>query len=181
MRGDRDDAFLLQHHVFGKHAVDAAAERRSVHARPQVAAGPALEEAAGHLVAGLDADDAGTGFDHLAGAVGKRNEIVAHRHAIGAAHDAEVAVVERAGRDLDQDLAVERLRHRPLDLRQRVDAGAALRQLISTHSFLRYGAGRPAFSFGGQSAVSAIRRILISWEKRTSQGSTVPLTGAADR
>ena len=133
-----------------------------MHRGAPVAAGPALEEAARDLVAGLNAGDAGPGLDHLAGAVGKGDEIVSHRHAVGAAHDAEIAEVERTRRDLDQHLAIGRLGIGPLDLDQRIDAGAAFRQLIGTHSFLRYGAGRPAFSFGGQSAVSAIRRILIS-------------------
>jgi hypothetical protein len=69
MRGDFDDAFLFQHHIFGQHAIDAAAERRSVHMRARLAARPALEETAGDLVAGFDACDAGPGFHHFAGAV----------------------------------------------------------------------------------------------------------------
>jgi len=107
MLGDFDDAVLLQHDVFGEHAVDGAAQRRCAGVRSHFAAGPALEEAAGHLVAGLDARDAGTNLDHLAGAVGKRNEIFAHRHAVGTANDAEVAEIERAGGDLQQHLTVK--------------------------------------------------------------------------
>jgi len=76
-----------------------------------------LEKAACDLVANLYAGDACADRDHLAGAVGQRHDVVAHRHAVGAAHDAEVAEIERAGRHLDQHLAVLRfwLRH--------VDAG----------------------------------------------------------
>ena len=106
MRGKFDDALLLQHHVFGQHAVDAAAERARLHVWRRLAARPALEEAAGDLVADLYARDAGADLDHLAGAVGQRDDVVAHRHAVGAAHDAEIAEIERAGRDLDQHLAM---------------------------------------------------------------------------
>ncbi len=81
-----------------------------VHLRPRLAAGPALEETAGDPVAGLHARDAGADLDHFAGAVGQRNEIVAHRHAVGAAHDAEIAKIERTGCDLNQHLPVLRLR-----------------------------------------------------------------------
>jgi hypothetical protein len=48
-------------------------------------------------------------------------------------HDAEIAKVERARRDLDQHLAVGWLGIGSLDLNQRIDAGTALRQLIGTH------------------------------------------------
>ncbi len=113
-----------------------AAERGRLHVGRRLAAGPALEEIAGDLVADLHARDAGADLDHLAGAVRQRNDVFLRRHAVGAAHDAEIAEVERAGRDLDQHLAVAGLRLRPLDLGQRVDAGAALRQLIGTHVVL---------------------------------------------
>ena len=49
-----DDTFLFQHHVFGEHAIEAAAERERVHVRAGLAGRPALEEAAGDLVAGFD-------------------------------------------------------------------------------------------------------------------------------
>ena len=126
-------ALLLQHHVFRQHAVDAAAEGAGLHIRGGLAAGPALEEAAGDLVTDLHAGDAGTHLDHLAGAVGQGDDIVAHRHPVCAAHDAEIAEVERARRDLDQHLAIGRLGIGALDLDQRVDAGAAFWQLIGTH------------------------------------------------
>ena len=63
---------------------------------------PALEEAAGDLIANLYARDASTHLDHLTGPVGKRDDIVANRHAVGAAHDAQIAEVERTRPDLDQ-------------------------------------------------------------------------------
>ena len=100
---------------------------------PGSPAGQRWKKAAGDLVAGLDPRDAGADFDHFAGAVGERDEIVAHRHAVGAAHDAEIAEIERTGGDFDQHLAIERLRHRPLDDDQRVDAGAGFGQLIGAH------------------------------------------------
>ena len=102
---------------------------------PGLAAGPALEETAGNLVAGFCAGDAGADFNHFAGAVGQRNEIFADRRAIAAAHNAEIAKIERTGNDFHQHLAVKRLRHRPIDFDQRLDAGAALGQLIRTHAF----------------------------------------------
>ena len=81
----------------------------------RLAGRPALEEAAGHLVAGLDPGNAGADLDHFAGAVRKRNEIFPHRPAIGAADDAEVAEIQRTRNDFDEYLAMERLRHRPID------------------------------------------------------------------
>jgi hypothetical protein len=48
-------------------------------------------------------------------------------------NDTEVAKIERAGRDLDQHLAIGRLGIGPLDLDQGVDAGAAFRQLVGSH------------------------------------------------
>jgi hypothetical protein len=134
MRRDFHDAFFFQHHIFGQHAVGAAAERGRVHMRSGLAAGPALEEAAGDLVTGFDAHDAGSGFDHFAGAVRQWNDIFTHRCPVAAAHDAEVAIVERTGDDLNQHLAVGRFRHGPLDHGQSFDAGAGLGQLVGTHS-----------------------------------------------
>ena len=145
VRGDFHRALLLQHDVFRQHAVDAAAERGRLHVGRRLAARPALEEVAGDLVADLDAGDAGADLDHFAGAVRQRNDVVAHRHAVGAAHDAEIAEVERAGRDLDQHLAMAGRRLRPLDLGQRVDAGAALGQLIGTHVLLPTSCSRNSF------------------------------------
>src|SRR5262245_37116327 len=133
MGGDFHHALLLEHDVFGEHAVDGAAERTLLHVGRRLAAGPALEEVAGDLVANLDARDPRADLDHLAGAVRQRNDIVVHRQAIGAAHDAEIAEVDRAERHLDQHLAVRRLWIWPLDLAERIDACAALRQLPCTH------------------------------------------------
>ena len=134
MRRDFDDAVLLQHGIFGEHAVDRAAERARLHILARLAARPALEEAARDLVADLHTGDARADLDHLAGAVGQRHDLVAHRHAVGAAHDAEVAEIERAGRHLDQHLAVLRFRLRQIDAGHRFDTGAAFRQLIGTHA-----------------------------------------------
>ena len=106
VRGDFHRALLLQHDVFRQHAVDGAAERGGLHVRRRLAAGPAREEIAGHLVADLHPRDAGADLDHLAGAVGERDDVFLRRHAVGAAHDAEIAEIERAGGDLDQHLAV---------------------------------------------------------------------------
>ena len=133
MRRNLYDPLLLQHHIFGQHSVEAAAERTCVHVRGRLAGGPALEEAAGHLVADLNPLDAGADLDHLAGAVGQRDDVVGNWHTVGTTHDTEVAEVERAGHDLDQHLAIGWLRIGPLNLDQRVDAGTAFRQLIGTH------------------------------------------------
>ena len=104
-----------------------------------------MEEAAGDLVADLHARDAATYLDHLTGAVGKRDDIVANRHPVGAAHDAEIAEVERTRHDLDQHLAIGRLRIGALDFDQGVDAGTTFWQLIGMHvlSFLRLIYGFP--------------------------------------
>ena len=85
------------------------------------AAGPALKKIAGDAVAGLDSGDAGANFDHLAGAVRQRNDLLPHWHAIAAADDAEIAEIERAGAYFDQYLAMAGLwRIGPLDSRQRI-------------------------------------------------------------
>jgi hypothetical protein len=113
-----------------------------------------LEEAAGDFMADLNARDAGTDLHHLAGTIRQRNDVVTHRHSVGAAYDAEIAKIERARRDLDQYLPVRRLRIRSLDFDQRIDAGAALQQLISTHiSISKAGPGAEssaALTWGGK-------------------------------
>ena len=58
------------------------------------------------LSPGLHPRDARADFDHFAGAVGQRNKIIPHRHAVAAAHDAVVAEVQRTGGDFDQHLPV---------------------------------------------------------------------------
>src|SRR5271170_5196223 len=100
MLRDFDDAVLFQHGIFGEHAVDAATECACLHLRARLPAGPALEETPRHLVAGFDTCNAGTHLDDFARAVGERHDVVAYRHAVGTAHDAEVAIIERAGSDL---------------------------------------------------------------------------------
>src|ERR1017187_5751552 len=138
MRRDLYDPLLLQYCVFRQHAVDTTAKRARVRIPARLAGGPTLEEAAGHLVADLDALDAGANLHHLAGTVGQRDDVVGDWHAVGAAHDTEIAEVERAGCDLDQHLAIGRPGIGPLDLDQRVDAGAAFWQLIGTHCLSSY-------------------------------------------
>jgi hypothetical protein len=134
MGRDFHHAVLFEERVVGEHAVDAAAERAQVHVGRRLAAGPALEEVAGDAIAGFDAGDARTDFDHFAGAVGERNDVFAHRHPVAAAHDAEIAEIKRAGAHSDQNLAVGRpWRIGPLDFLERLDAGAAFGQLIGSH------------------------------------------------
>ena len=67
---------------------------------------PALKEIAGDLVADLHAPNLWTDFNHLTGPIRQRHEVVGDRHTIRSAHDAEIAEVERAGRDLNQNLAM---------------------------------------------------------------------------
>jgi hypothetical protein len=102
--GQRHHAVLLEHDVLRQHAVAAAAERALVGVGRRRAAPPALEEAAGDAVADLEAGHAGAELRHLAGAVGERDEVGLGRHPVGAERDRQVAVIERAGRDLDQHL-----------------------------------------------------------------------------
>ena len=118
-----------------------------------LAARPALKEIAGDAIARLRRGcTPGSDLDHFAGAIRQRNDVLAHRHAITAAHDAEIAEIKRAGFDLDQNLAMAGLGIGTLDLDHRFDAGAALGDLIGSHGFPRsVGAGLPA-----PSAVSVI-------------------------
>ena len=138
MRRDFDDAFLFQHDVFREHPVDAAAERGGVHVGCGLAAGPALEEAAGDLVARLHALDARADLDHLARAVRQRHDVVGHAHAIGAAHDAEIAKFSEQAATFTSTWRWPGLGCGAVGLGQRVDARAALRQLIGTHGFTPY-------------------------------------------
>src|SRR5580698_1863095 len=114
MLGKFDDAFFLKRGEFGEHAVQAAAECRGLQCWAGVASSPALEEAARHLVTGFDAGDTRTDLDHLTGAVRKWNKIVAHRRAISAARNQEVAIIQRTRGDLDQHLPVQRFRYWPV-------------------------------------------------------------------
>ena len=118
-----------------KHAVDAAAQRALVRVGCRLAATPALKEVAGDAIADLHPADARTDFDHFAGAVRQRNKIFTHCHAIAAAHNGEIAEIERAGSHLHEDLAMCGLWLGTFDLYQRVDAGTAFGQLIGTHVF----------------------------------------------
>src|SRR5262249_45600714 len=90
------DPVLLQHRIFRKHAVDAAAKRACVDIGRRLATGPALKEAPGDAVADLHTRDAGTDLDDFPRAIRQRNEILAHRHPVGTAHNAEIAEIERA-------------------------------------------------------------------------------------
>jgi hypothetical protein len=144
MRRHLHHALLFEQRVFRQHAVDRATERVGLHIGWRLATRPALEEAAGDLVADLHTRDALANCDHLARAIRQRDDVLAHRHPVSAAHNAEVAEIERAGRDLDQDLAIGRLGIGTLGLGQRLDARAALRQLIRTHDVLPQHDGRAA-------------------------------------
>ncbi len=134
MRGKFHHAFFLEHDIFGQHAVDAAAERRGMHMRTRFAARPALEETAGDLVANLHTANARSDFHDFAGAVGQRDEIVAHRRPIATGDNAEIAIIERTGSDLHQYLAMQRFWFRPFDDGERLDAGAGFGQLIGAHA-----------------------------------------------
>ena len=68
--------------------------RASCRIRGRLSPRPALEEAAGHLLPDLHTRDAGAYLDHLTGVVGKRDDIIANRHAVGATDDAQIAEVE---------------------------------------------------------------------------------------
>ena len=92
--GELHHAVLFQHRVLREHAVDAAAERAQRGVGEKRAGDPALEEAAGDAVADLHTIDPGADLDHLAGAVGQRNEVRLHRHPVGAQHDRQVAKVQ---------------------------------------------------------------------------------------
>jgi len=121
------DPVLLQHRIFRKHAIDAAAKRACVDIGRRLAAGPALKEAAGDAIADLHAGDTRTDLNNFPRAVRQRNEVLAYRHPVGAAHNAEITEIERAGLNFHHDLAIGRLGIGPFNFNQRIDAGAALR------------------------------------------------------
>src|SRR3979490_670330 len=96
---------LLQHRVIPQHAVEAATQRAGMGVGFTRAADPELEEATRDSIAHLDPRYAGADLDDLPGAVRQRNEARLYRHPVGAQGNRQVAVVERAGRDLEQALA----------------------------------------------------------------------------
>src|SRR5262249_41024170 len=48
----------------------------------------------------------GVDLDDLPRAVRQRNEVLAHRHSVSAAHNAEIAEIERAGLNFHHDLSI---------------------------------------------------------------------------
>ena len=139
----------------------------------ELAAEPALEKTAGYAIADLDANDTGADRNHLARAVGQRDDVFLHRHAIGAAHDAEIAEIKRTGFDLHQHLTIGRLGIRTFDLHQGVDTGAAFGQLIGTHEnlvicsycFLLGDAGLPRRGRCGRGCGAPGFRALFGWPR----------------
>src|SRR6516225_9677334 len=77
------DPVLLQHRIFRKHAVDAAAKRACVDIGRRIATDPALKEAPGDTIADLHAGDPGTDLDDFPRAVRQRNDVLAHPHPVG--------------------------------------------------------------------------------------------------
>jgi len=114
--GRRDRARLAQRDIFGEHAVDRAAERPRDRFRRNGSGRPVGKEGAADPVADLEPRDAGSDCDDLAGAVGQRNDVRLCAAAIGALRDHQVAIVERRRADPDQDLAMSRLRRRPVGI-----------------------------------------------------------------
>src|SRR5215472_13491299 len=73
------------------------------------AGAPPLEEISGNVVANFHSRHPRTGLNHFAGAVRKRDEIVAYRHAIATAGNSEIAEIERACLHLHQHLPISGL------------------------------------------------------------------------
>src|SRR5262249_47155173 len=96
MQWDFNRAVFLQHDVIREHAVDSTAERTFVNIGSRLAAAPALKEISSNAIADFYPRHAGADFDHFTGAVGKRDQIFTHRHAITATRNSEVAKIERA-------------------------------------------------------------------------------------
>src|SRR6202022_2032701 len=95
-------------------------------------ADPTLKKATCYTISHFDAGYTGTDFDDFPSAVRERHDTRLSRHSVGAQGNCQVAKIERAGRNLDQDLARAWLWRRKIDLDESVDA-ARLRQLIATH------------------------------------------------
>src|SRR5215813_10597431 len=138
MQWDFNRAVFLQHDLIREHAVDSTAERTFVNIGSRLAAAPALKEISSNAIADFYPRHAGADFDHFTGAVGKRDQIFTHRHAITATRNSEVAKIERAGLYSHQDLPIGRLGIRALDLRQGFNASPAFGQLICTHAQPRW-------------------------------------------
>ncbi len=116
-------AVLLEHRELGQHAVDGAAHRRAEGGIVDRTAHPSLHEAAGDAIADLDPRHARSDRDHLARAVGQRDQVGLGGGARIVAFDGDqVAVVERRRAHAHQHLARTGRRLRPLDQRQRIDA-----------------------------------------------------------
>jgi hypothetical protein len=77
----------------------------------------------------------GANLDDFPSAIGERHDIRLRRHSVGAQGNCQVAKIERAGRNLDQDLARAWLWRRKIDLDECVNSGA-LRQLIEARMLL---------------------------------------------
>src|SRR5262249_43151110 len=124
----------------------------------RLATDPTLKEASGDAVADRHAGDPGTDLDHFPCAIRQRNEVLAHRHSVSAAHNAEIAEIEGAGLNFHHDLSIGRLGIGSLDFDQRIDAGAAFRQLIGPHAFLsmKLRAAAPGASVELETGVVAI-------------------------
>src|SRR5262249_58314700 len=88
------DPLFLQHRVFRKRAVDAASKRACVDIGRRLATGPALKEAPSDTVADLHASDTGTDLNDFPRAIRQRNNVLAHRHSVGTAHDPEIAEIK---------------------------------------------------------------------------------------
>src|ERR1700730_8142566 len=100
--------------------------------RGRRAADPTLKKASCYAITDFDAGYTGTDFDHLPSAVRERHEVRLRGHSVGAQDNRQVAKIERAGRNLDQDLARAWLWDGKIDLNECVNS-SALRQLIGTH------------------------------------------------
>src|ERR1700736_1795905 len=134
--------------------------------RRRRATDPTLKETSRHTISHFDAGYTGTDFDHLPSAVRERHEVRLRGHSVGAQGNCQVAKIERAGRNLDQDLARAWLWRRKIDLDESVDAGR-LRQLIGTHvaprspRFVRLKASVCSRQRGGEGLDLKVRELTV--------------------
>src|SRR6202048_2844068 len=130
------------------------------------AADPALKKATCYAITDFDAGYTGANLDHSPTAVGERHEVRLRGHSVGAQGNCQVAKIERASRNLDQDLARAWLWRWKIDLDESVDA-ARLRQLIRTHfaprspRFVRLKASVCSRQRGGEGLDLKVRELTV--------------------
>ena len=108
MLGQAHDSGCVKRHIFRQHSVDIAAQSRFLFGGGGRTVDPSLHEDSGDPVSGLEIGDTVASLDDLSRAVGAGNSRQGHLRVIEAFDHHEVAVVQRGGMHLDDNLAGKR-------------------------------------------------------------------------